>query len=165
MLCGGCTEMVPRLWPSEKTGHGREKKEHCFIGIFVITPRNSRRCLARTVESTDTLLPYLTFPCLHSDSSCSVPIFLLLRSAHISMPAFDIVVVGSGGGLDETNLSGCVSSLTWSHACLIRFLTPSDMSRRYLVKPCNKSWDGGIVALEAGALGHPLENALRVSRC
>lgn len=27
------------------------------------------------------------------------------------MPAFDIVVVGSGGGLDETNLSGYVSGL------------------------------------------------------
>ena len=26
------------------------------------------------------------------------------------------------------------------------------VSRRYLVKPCNKSWDDGIVALEAGAL-------------
>ncbi|KAF8556897.1 cyclic-AMP phosphodiesterase [Imleria badia] len=45
------------------------------------------------------------------------------------MPAFDIIVVGSGGGLDETNLSG------------------------YLVKPCNKSWDDGIMALEAGS-GH-----------
>ncbi|KAH7889963.1 cyclic-AMP phosphodiesterase [Phlebopus sp. FC_14] len=45
------------------------------------------------------------------------------------MPAFDIVVVGSGGGLDETNLSG------------------------YLVKPCNTSWNDGIVALEAGS-GH-----------
>ncbi|KAG9318143.1 cAMP phosphodiesterases class-II-domain-containing protein [Chiua virens] len=43
------------------------------------------------------------------------------------MPAFDIVVVGSGGGLDETNLSG------------------------YLVKPCDTSWDDGIVALEAGS--------------
>ncbi|KAN0075477.1 Cyclic-AMP phosphodiesterase [Tylopilus felleus] len=45
------------------------------------------------------------------------------------MPAFDIVVVGSGGGLDETNLSG------------------------YLLKPRNASWDDGIVALEAGS-GH-----------
>ncbi|KAG6379240.1 cyclic-AMP phosphodiesterase [Boletus reticuloceps] len=45
------------------------------------------------------------------------------------MPAFDIVVVGSGGGLDETNLSG------------------------YLVKPSNQSWDDGIIALEAGS-GH-----------
>ncbi|KIK95855.1 hypothetical protein PAXRUDRAFT_350984 [Paxillus rubicundulus Ve08.2h10] len=45
------------------------------------------------------------------------------------MPAFDIIVVGSGGGLDETNLSG------------------------YLVKPSNTSWDDGIIALEAGS-GH-----------
>ncbi|KAH0830277.1 cyclic-AMP phosphodiesterase [Lanmaoa asiatica] len=44
------------------------------------------------------------------------------------MPVFDIIVVGSGGGLDETNLSA------------------------YLVKPCNTSWDDGIVALEAGTL-------------
>ena len=27
---------------------------------------------------------------------------------------------------------------------------PSSRPRRYLVKPCNKSWDDGIVALEAG---------------
>ncbi|KAH7909146.1 cyclic-AMP phosphodiesterase [Hygrophoropsis aurantiaca] len=45
------------------------------------------------------------------------------------MPAFDIIVVGSGGGLDETNLSG------------------------YLLKPCDASWEDGIVALEAGS-GH-----------
>ncbi|KIM53718.1 hypothetical protein SCLCIDRAFT_1222584 [Scleroderma citrinum Foug A] len=53
------------------------------------------------------------------------------------MPVFDIVVVGSGGGLDETNLSG------------------------YLLKPCNASWNDGIIALEAGsghgALGHILK--------
>lgn len=45
------------------------------------------------------------------------------------MPFFDIVVVGSGGGVDETNLSG------------------------YLLKPCDASWDDGIIALEAGS-GH-----------
>lgn len=53
------------------------------------------------------------------------------------MPFFDIVVVGSGGGVDETNLSG------------------------YLLKPCDASWDDGIIALEAGsghgALGHILK--------
>ncbi|KAG6332397.1 hypothetical protein ID866_6691 [Astraeus odoratus] len=53
------------------------------------------------------------------------------------MPAFDIVVVGSGGGLDETNLSA------------------------YLLKPCSASWNDGIIALEAGsghgALGHILK--------
>ncbi|KAL4074702.1 cyclic-AMP phosphodiesterase [Scleroderma yunnanense] len=53
------------------------------------------------------------------------------------MPVFDIVVVGSGGGLDETNLSG------------------------YLLKPSSASWDDGIIAIEAGsghgALGHILK--------
>ncbi|KAI6043017.1 cyclic-AMP phosphodiesterase [Pisolithus marmoratus] len=53
------------------------------------------------------------------------------------MPFFDVVVVGSGGGVDETNLSG------------------------YLLKPCGASWDDGIIALEAGsghgALGHILK--------
>ncbi|EEB94825.1 hypothetical protein MPER_06300, partial [Moniliophthora perniciosa FA553] len=40
--------------------------------------------------------------------------------------AFDMVVVGSGGGPDETNLSS------------------------YLLKPAKKSWEAGIIALEAG---------------
>ncbi|KAG1749119.1 cyclic-AMP phosphodiesterase [Suillus paluster] len=43
------------------------------------------------------------------------------------MPAFDLIVVGSGGGPDETNLSG------------------------YLLKPCDAAWDNGMIALEAGA--------------
>ncbi|OAX43821.1 hypothetical protein K503DRAFT_846963 [Rhizopogon vinicolor AM-OR11-026] len=43
------------------------------------------------------------------------------------MPVFDMVVVGSGGGPDETNLSG------------------------YLIKPCEAAWDDGIIALEAGS--------------
>ncbi|ESK87529.1 cyclic-amp phosphodiesterase [Moniliophthora roreri MCA 2997] len=42
-------------------------------------------------------------------------------------PAFDMVVVGSGGGPDETNLSS------------------------YLLKPARKSWEAGIIALEAGS--------------
>ncbi|KAG1759408.1 cyclic-AMP phosphodiesterase [Suillus occidentalis] len=43
------------------------------------------------------------------------------------MAAFEMVVVGSGGGPDETNLSG------------------------YLLKPHNASWKDGIIALEAGS--------------
>ncbi|KAK0210421.1 cAMP phosphodiesterases class-II-domain-containing protein [Desarmillaria ectypa] len=53
------------------------------------------------------------------------------------MPAFDMVVVGCGGGPDETNLSG------------------------YLLKPYDSRWEDGIIALEAGsgqgALNHILE--------
>ncbi|KIM87643.1 hypothetical protein PILCRDRAFT_63826 [Piloderma croceum F 1598] len=43
------------------------------------------------------------------------------------MPCFDMVVVGSGGGPDETNLSA------------------------YLIKPFHANWGDGIVALEAGS--------------
>ncbi|KAL0947289.1 hypothetical protein HGRIS_013409 [Hohenbuehelia grisea] len=43
------------------------------------------------------------------------------------MPTFDMLVVGVGGGPDETNLSA------------------------YLVKPCGTSWKDGIIALEAGS--------------
>ncbi|KAI0273851.1 cAMP phosphodiesterases class-II-domain-containing protein [Gloeopeniophorella convolvens] len=43
------------------------------------------------------------------------------------MPTFDLVVVGSGGGPYETNLSS------------------------YLFKPCDASWTDGIIALEAGS--------------
>ncbi|EGN96145.1 hypothetical protein SERLA73DRAFT_185733, partial [Serpula lacrymans var. lacrymans S7.3] len=53
------------------------------------------------------------------------------------MPTFDLVVVGSGGGPDETNLSA------------------------YLLKPSQNAWEDGIVALEAGsgqgALSHILK--------
>ncbi|KAI0306731.1 cAMP phosphodiesterases class-II-domain-containing protein [Multifurca ochricompacta] len=43
------------------------------------------------------------------------------------MPTFDLVVVGSGGGPHETNLSS------------------------YLFKPCDTEWKDGIIALEAGS--------------
>lgn len=43
------------------------------------------------------------------------------------MAAFDMIVVGSGGGPDETNISG------------------------YLLKPCEAAWNDGIIALEAGS--------------
>lgn len=43
------------------------------------------------------------------------------------MPTFDLVVVGSGGGPFETNLSS------------------------YLFKPCDVPWTDGIIALEAGS--------------
>ncbi|THV08037.1 hypothetical protein K435DRAFT_959492 [Dendrothele bispora CBS 962.96] len=45
----------------------------------------------------------------------------------MSNPFLDLLVVGSGGGPDETNLSA------------------------YLIKPCNASWEAGILALEAGS--------------
>ncbi|KAF7440935.1 3',5'-cyclic-nucleotide phosphodiesterase pde1 [Pleurotus ostreatus] len=43
------------------------------------------------------------------------------------MPAFNMIVVGSGGGPDETNLSS------------------------YLIKPAEASWDEGVIGLEAGS--------------
>ncbi|KAF8604151.1 hypothetical protein BDV93DRAFT_606181 [Ceratobasidium sp. AG-I] len=50
------------------------------------------------------------------------------RRTDLHSPAhFDLVVVGCGGGHDETNLSG------------------------YLLKPRNQSWDAGILGLEAGS--------------
>lgn len=63
-----------------------------------------------------------------------------------TMPSFDMVVVGSGGGPDETNLSA------------------------YLFKTFRANWDEGVVALEAGsgrgALAQILKNTpdLFVSR-
>lgn len=76
------------------------------------------------------------------------------------MPVFDIVVVGSGGGLDETNLSGYVCGLVFMPHI---FFTHSvcHVNHRYLVKPCNTSWDDGIVALEAGA-SRPLHARLLI---
>ncbi|GLB35161.1 putative cyclic-AMP phosphodiesterase [Lyophyllum shimeji] len=53
------------------------------------------------------------------------------------MPTFDIVVVGSGGGPDETNLSA------------------------YLLKPHEAAWDDGILALEAGSAQGALAELLR----
>ncbi|KAF9052778.1 cAMP phosphodiesterases class-II-domain-containing protein [Panaeolus papilionaceus] len=53
--------------------------------------------------------------------------------------AFDFVVVGAGGGPDETNLSA------------------------YLVKPHNTSWEDGIVALEAGSGQGTLAQLLRIN--
>ncbi|EIW85358.1 cyclic-AMP phosphodiesterase [Coniophora puteana RWD-64-598 SS2] len=55
------------------------------------------------------------------------------------MPAFDIIVVGSGGGLDETNLSG------------------------YLLKPGDAEWTDGIIALEAGSGHGALRSILKAS--
>ena len=81
-----------------------------------------------------------------------------------TMPAFDIVVVGSGGGLDETNLSGYVHQSCCLFLGSTSVLTrPPSRPRRYLVKPCNKSWDDGIVALEAGTLTFPCTT--RVHTC
>jgi len=51
--------------------------------------------------------------------------------------AFDVVVVGSGGGPDETNLSA------------------------YLVKPRSRDWEDGIIALEAGSGQGALARLLR----
>ncbi|PPQ70284.1 hypothetical protein CVT24_000847 [Panaeolus cyanescens] len=51
--------------------------------------------------------------------------------------AFDFVVVGAGGGPDETNLSA------------------------YLVKPHSTSWEDGVVALEAGSGQGTLAQLLR----
>ena len=64
------------------------------------------------------------------------------------MPAFDLVVVGSGGGPFETNLSSFVPRhLVLGNSCthgLTRIMN------RYLFKPCDIPWTDGIIALEAG---------------
>ncbi|KAF8163072.1 cAMP phosphodiesterases class-II-domain-containing protein [Crassisporium funariophilum] len=57
--------------------------------------------------------------------------------SYSSPVTFDIVVVGSGGGPDETNLSG------------------------YLVKPHDADWEDGIFALEAGSGQGALAQLLR----
>ncbi|KAJ7043277.1 cAMP phosphodiesterases class-II-domain-containing protein [Mycena alexandri] len=58
---------------------------------------------------------------------------------------FDLVVVGEGGGPDETNLSACVV-----------------LSRHsYLFKPSDASWDDGIIALEAGSGQGTLQKLLQ----
>ncbi|RDB21024.1 3',5'-cyclic-nucleotide phosphodiesterase [Hypsizygus marmoreus] len=53
------------------------------------------------------------------------------------MPAFELVVVGSGGGPDETNLSA------------------------YLLKPYEAAWEDGILALEAGSAQGALNRLLQ----
>lgn len=59
------------------------------------------------------------------------------------MPSFDLVVVGCGGGPDETNLSAYVVSLTLCSVGLMR-------TASYLIKPFHAKWADGIIALEAG---------------
>jgi hypothetical protein len=61
------------------------------------------------------------------------------------MPAFDLVVVGSGGGPFETNLSSFVLR---HHVLGNSWLTR--IMNRYLFKPCDVPWTDGIIALEAG---------------
>ena len=68
-----------------------------------------------------------------------------LNPTRFPMPTFDLVVVGSGGGPFETNLSSFVPC---------RFLLGNSWltctMRRYLFKPCDVPWTDGIIALEAG---------------
>ena len=59
-------------------------------------------------------------------------------------PAFDVIVLGSGGGPCETNLSACVC-----HLFDIDYST--DLRYRYIVKPHEAPWEDGLLALEAGA--------------
>lgn len=65
------------------------------------------------------------------------------------MPTFDFVVVGSGGGPFETNLSSFVPS---------RFVPGNSWFtrtvNRYLFKPYDVPWTDGIIALEAGEHDH-----------
>jgi len=67
------------------------------------------------------------------------------------MPTFDLVVVGSGGGPFETNLSSFVPR----HIVLGNSWFTRTMNR-YLFKPCDVSWTDGILALEAGEHDHQL---------
>ncbi|QRV75339.1 cAMP phosphodiesterases class-II domain-containing protein [Ceratobasidium sp. AG-Ba] len=64
-----------------------------------------------------------------------------VKRRRISAPSgqFDLVVVGSGGGNDETNLSG------------------------YLCKPRDQPWDAGILGLEAGSGYGALKRLLSTS--
>lgn len=55
-------------------------------------------------------------------------------------PAFEMVVLGSGGGPLETDSSGWVS----------RARCHDVVDRRYLVKPYHSRWEDGILALEGG---------------
>jgi 3',5'-cyclic-nucleotide phosphodiesterase len=69
------------------------------------------------------------------------------------MPTFDLVVVGSGGGPYETNLSSYV--LSFFPLAKGRTSVPTRSNRRkswnrYLFKPCDASWKDGMIALEAG---------------
>ena len=63
------------------------------------------------------------------------------------MHTFDMVVVGSGGGCDETNLSRCVAVHTESLPSLIGV-------NSYLIKPATAAWTDGIIGIEGGA--HPI---------
>lgn len=71
-------------------------------------------------------------PCVSGTADLSINCQRISSSApshlpHLLMPTFHLVVVGSGGGPYETNLSS------------------------YLFKPCDTSWKDGIIALEAGS--------------
>ena len=65
------------------------------------------------------------------------------------MPTFDLVVVGSGGGPYETNLSSSVSRLV-PFSLRVRLTLYNASVDRYLFKTCDTSWKDGIIALEAG---------------
>ncbi|RXW24905.1 hypothetical protein EST38_g950 [Candolleomyces aberdarensis] len=82
---------------------------------------------------------------IHHESSRgrgSLPHAAITLPSSSPMTAFDIVVVGAGGGPDETNLSA------------------------YIVKSHSSCWEDGILALEAGsgqgALGRILETSPRL---
>lgn len=65
---------------------------------------------------------------------------------------FDLVVVGEGGGPDETNLSAYVVFLDALSQDSTRptWQLTSIFWCSYLFKPSGLSWEDGTVALEAG---------------
>jgi hypothetical protein len=85
--------------------------------------------------------------------AANFPLPLFSPSPH--MPAaFDIVVVGAGGGPDETNLSayvvlfGTLDGLMSMSTHVVEALNVVICS--YLLKPHDAHWEDGIIAVEAG---------------
>lgn len=91
------------------------------------------------------ILDYVALAALniHHESTTSPLPHAAITLPSSPMTAFDIVVVGTGGGPDETNLSAYV--FLSRPAC-----TPLILRPRYLVKSHSSCWEDGVLALEAG---------------
>ncbi|KAJ2916824.1 hypothetical protein MD484_g3579, partial [Candolleomyces efflorescens] len=132
--------MSPKFMPNRLQG---------FLSLYKLCLDRCRR-----------LLEYVALAVLniHHDLDSSIPPAAITLPSS-PMTAFDIVVVGAGGGPDETNLSAFVFPLIPRAHTLIY---PS----RYLVKSHSSCWEDGVLALEAGsgqgALGRILETSPRL---
>jgi hypothetical protein len=136
-----------------------------FISYVVLAPSHSLAWFMKfhSLLSTSAVTA-LSVPC----SARADPEYLLSKNRNripFPMPTFDLVVVGSGGGPFETNLSSFVPC----HFVLVGHTWFLPITRRYLFKPCDVPWTDGIIALEAGEQNYLYVDAvctlLTIVRC